>query len=107
MGFDQAIFDHRRRLTAECSYFILPDYTGHGIDKALLQKLIAESTKIGVRVLLASIMEKNEQSIGFHQHMGFQECGRFHSVIRKRGEYVNPVWMEKQISKDEVGRESG
>ncbi len=84
--------------TAECSYFILPDYTGEGIGSKLLHTLIDKSRTVGIRVLLASIMAKNTQSISFHKHMGFTECGRFHKVIRKWGELVDLLWMEKTIT---------
>jgi phosphinothricin acetyltransferase len=52
---------------------------------------------MGVKHLLANISSRNKQSIGFHLKNGFTECGRFHNIGRKKGDYFDVVWMEKEI----------
>jgi L-amino acid N-acyltransferase YncA len=33
-------------------------------------------------------------SLGFHEHRGFAECGRFKRVARKKGQDLDAVWMQ-------------
>lgn len=36
-------------------------------------------------------------SVGFHEHMGFHQAGRFDMCARKFGRWYDMVWMEKSI----------
>jgi L-amino acid N-acyltransferase YncA len=85
------------RETAEVTYFLEKDEVGRGIGSAALAKLEEEAKKIGVKTLLADISSENMHSILFHKKRGFQECGRFHHIGKKKGKYFDVVWMEKTI----------
>ncbi len=83
--------------TAEITYFILPEYTGRGIGKRLLDFLEDAAPAFGVQILLASIASANQQSLNFHIKHGFRECGRFKQVIRKNDREFDMVWMQKRL----------
>lgn len=83
--------------TAEIGYFILPEHTGQGLGKKFLTLLEAEAGARGIRMLLANISSRNENSIGFHLANGFVECGRFRRIGRKFGQDFDVVWMQKFI----------
>jgi phosphinothricin acetyltransferase len=83
--------------TAEITYFIDKDEVGKGVGKVALKLLEDEGRKMGIKHILASISSYNEQSLNFHKRNGFNECGRFHNVGRKKGNYFDEVWMEKHI----------
>ena len=83
--------------TAEITYFIMPEFTGKGIGKRLLDHLEAEGKKRGISCLLACISSLNPGSINFHLKNGFVECGRFRNVGRKKGQDFDTVWMQKMI----------
>lgn len=85
------------RETAEISYFLDVNETGKGIGKEALALLEREGSKMGIKHILANISSRNKQSIGFHLKNGFAECGRFHNIGLKKGEYFDVVWMEKEI----------
>ncbi|NCD07867.1 MAG: N-acetyltransferase family protein [Negativicutes bacterium] len=83
--------------TAEISYFIKPGYTGRGIGKIMLAKLLDDAKRVGITCILANISSFNSGSIRFHQQNGFIECGRFNNIGRKNGKDFGVVWMQKQI----------
>lgn len=83
--------------TAELSYFLLPEYTGKGIGSAIIEFFVNEARKQNIDCLLASISSLNDQSLNFHEKMGFFECGRFKRVGKKNGQDFDEVWMEKLL----------
>lgn len=83
--------------TAEITYFIRPEHTGKGIGKKLLEYLEEEGKKRGITNILANISSLNPGSINFHKKNGFIECGRFKSVVRKKGQLFDSVWMQKML----------
>jgi len=83
--------------TAEISYFLRPEATGQGIGGKMLEYLIAEGKKQGITNILASISSENPGSVKFHVKHGFTECGRLKKVCRKRGQYLDQVWMQKLL----------
>lgn len=83
--------------TAEISYFIKPGYTGKGLGKIMLAKLLDDAKREGITCILANISSFNNGSIRFHQQNGFIECGRFNNIGRKNGKDFGVVWMQKQI----------
>ena len=89
--------------TAEITYFIRPEQTRTGIGRQMLQYLEEKGKNMEISCILAQISSKNENSIIFHQKCGFVECGRIHHAGRKRGEFFDIVWMEKEI--DHQGKE--
>jgi len=80
--------------TAEISYFIQPEFTGKGIGKDLLDYLLEESKKSGLKHILASISSLNIWSISFHRKNGFKECGRFRNIGIKKGRNFDTIWMQ-------------
>jgi phosphinothricin acetyltransferase len=83
--------------TAEISYFILPEHTGKGLGKRVLDSFIEKARAMGIDSILASISSLNAQSLGFHRKNGFRECGRFLNVGRKSGESFDVVWMQMML----------
>lgn len=85
------------RQTAEITYFIMAEYTGLGLGEQILNYLIAKGLKINITILLAQICSMNEPSLKFHRKHGFQECGRFLGIGKKKQVPFDVVWMERRI----------
>lgn len=85
------------RRAARVTYFILPEHTRQGLGVKFLNTLIQDAKSIGVATLLASISSHNEQSLRFHAKLGFEKCGVFKAVGKKRGQVFDEVWMQKLI----------
>ena len=81
----------------EITYFLSPEVTGKGIGKSILEHLIKEAKGMGITSILASISSLNEGSIAFHRNNGFEECGRFKGIGKKRGRSFDVVWMQRKI----------
>jgi len=81
--------------TAEVTYFILPEYTGHGLGQRLLDTFITHARSHDISILLASISSLNEQSLKFHAKNGFSECGRLRRIGRKHDHDFDVVWVQK------------
>ncbi len=82
---------------AVCGYFILPDFTGKGVGKIILEALEEECSTLGIKSLLVHISSRNTGSIRFHRKHGFTECGRFQNIGTKFGEDFDIIWMQKFI----------
>lgn len=85
---------------AEVSYFLLPEFTRQGIGKKIMEFLVREAKKINVDTLLADISSLNEESIRFHEKMGFSHCGCFRRVGRKFDKDFDVVWMQKLLRQE-------
>lgn len=84
-------FNHTGVLT----YFLHPDYTGRGLGKVLMDKIIQEGRAAGITNYIAHISSHNKQSLDFHKKHGFEEAGRLRKIGKKFGEYFDVVWVQK------------
>jgi L-amino acid N-acyltransferase YncA len=85
------------RRTAEIAYFVLPDHTGRGIGRRVLEIFMEQARAMGIDNLLASVSSRNEQSLRFHERAGFACCGRLCAAGRKFGADFDVVWFQKRI----------
>ena len=83
--------------TAEVTYFLHPDAMRQGIGSLFLLRFEEAATAMGIDRLLASISSRNPESLAFHRKHGFEECGRFPGIGRKRGADFDVVWMVKRL----------
>lgn len=83
------------RRSATVTYFIHPDFTGHGLGGRFLDQLVDTGRSLGITNFLAHISSANEGSIRFHARHGFTECGRFLKIGEKRGRIFDMVWMQR------------
>ena len=83
--------------TAEIAYFLMPEATGKGIGKSILEHLVLEGKEKGLTSILASISSLNEGSVRFHLGNGFSEFGRFKGVGRKKGRTFDVVYCQRML----------
>ena len=92
--------------SSEVSIYIARDQRGKGIGRALYEELERLLLKQNVFVLYACITEAyedcdpylNDDSIRFHEKMGFRLCGRHTRCGYKFDRWYNMIWMEKVSS---------
>lgn len=87
------VFSHSANLIC----FLLPEATGKGLGKIVLDYLEGKAREVGITIILSSISSRNPESQNFHLKNGFVECGRFHDVGKKNGKFFDIVWMEKHL----------
>jgi phosphinothricin acetyltransferase len=83
--------------TGMLTYFLLPEFTGHGLGNMLLDRLTSDALKMGMTSLVANMASKNIPSIHFHVRNGFTEVGRLQNAGLKFDELFDVVWMQKML----------
>jgi L-amino acid N-acyltransferase YncA len=86
------------RFTVEDSIYVDPKAQGRGIGRALLDRLIAESTSRGFRLMIAVIGDSAQTpSIELHRAAGFKMVGAFENVGFKFGRWLDSVLMQRAL----------
>jgi L-amino acid N-acyltransferase YncA len=84
------------RGVAEVSVYVDTESRGLGIGRLLLERLIAESEKLAIWTLQASIFPKNRPSISLHQALGFREVGTRQHIGKMDGIWRDTVLFERR-----------
>lgn len=86
------------RWTVEDTVYVVPEFHGRGIGRALLERLIAECTASGYRQMVAVVGEgANAASIALHARLGFRTVGVFRGLGRKHGRWLDTVQMQRAL----------
>lgn len=86
------------RFTVEDSVYVAPGYSGRGLGRALLNRLIEICTGLGKRQMIAVIGDSgNAGSIALHRACGFELTGTFKSIGFKHGRWVDSVLMQRGL----------
>jgi phosphinothricin acetyltransferase len=87
------------RYTVEDSVYVAPDCMGQGVGKALLNAVIADCERLGLRQMVAVIGDSgNAGSIGVHRACGFEFKTAVEAVGWKFGRWVDVVWMQRALN---------
>lgn len=86
------------RFTVEDSIYLASDALGRGIGRALLAQLVEDTTRRGMRQMIAVIGDSaNQASVRLHHALGFEMTGTFRSVGLKFGRWVDSVLMQRSL----------
>jgi L-amino acid N-acyltransferase YncA len=86
------------RFTVEDSIYIDPGAQGRGVGRALLDRLIAESTSSGFRLMVAVIGDSAQApSIALHRAAGFEMVGTFKNIGFKFDRWLDSVLMQRAL----------
>lgn len=90
--------------SVELSVYVENGGQHRGVGGALYRALEKELERLGILNMYACIAYPQHEnpylttnSVEFHNHMGFEQVGRFHSCASKFGLWFDVVWMEKFI----------
>ena len=99
-------------LSAETTIYLNPDKKKMGIGKKLYSVLedIAKAQNITNLYSCIGYVDKedeylNNNSVQFHEHIGFRMVGKFENCGHKFGRWYHMVWMEKIIGDHKEIRE--
>ena len=93
-GMDTVRHLHR----ASVGIALFQKYTGMGIGRAMLEKLIAVAKETGFEQVELEVVAENERAIRLYKNMGFEIYGTFpHSMKYKDGTYADAYWMMKKL----------
>jgi phosphinothricin acetyltransferase len=83
------------RFSAEDSIYLAVEAAGKGLGRLLLQELMAQAERCGVRKLIAVIGDSaNKGSVGVHRASGFHHVGVLSSCGWKFNRWLDVVLME-------------
>ena len=86
------------RRTVEDSIYLRPAAIGKRVGSRLMQALIEESKKAGVKEIVAVISDKGaETSIALHEAFGFESQGHLAKVGFKFGRWLGTVLLQKSL----------
>jgi L-amino acid N-acyltransferase YncA len=85
------------RFTCEDSIYLAPAAVGRGIGSAMLGRLIQDSSKAGLKQMLAVITAERENSIRLHAGHGFRMIGRYEALGYKFDRWLDIVHMQRAL----------
>jgi L-amino acid N-acyltransferase YncA len=87
------------RHTVEDSIYVAPDAVGCGVGGRLLDALLTDCTRAGVREIIAVIVEADgAASLALHRNRGFVDAGRLTAVGFKHGLWLDTVLLQRSPS---------
>jgi phosphinothricin acetyltransferase len=85
------------RFTCEDSIYLAPAAIGQGIGGKMLARLIEDSSKAGLKQMLAVITAERENSIRLHAKQGFRMIGRYEALGYKFDRWLDIVHMQRAL----------
>ena len=86
------------RFTVEESIYVHKDYLRNGVGADLLDAVIKKCKEVGYKQVIANVVYSgNEDSVEFHESMGFVERGRLLKVGFKFNQWLDTVLMQKEL----------
>lgn len=86
------------RFSVEDSIYMSQEATGKGLGKQLMNELLIQLERRGVRKVMAVIGDSaNVGSVGLHRSVGFEQAGLIQSCGWKFGRWLDIVLMQKAI----------
>ena len=84
------------RFIVENSVYVAPGAKGRGLGRALMQRLIAEATRLGFRQMIAVIGDghPDSPSVRLHEALGFRHSGKLEGSGFKHGRWLDTTFMQ-------------
>lgn len=83
------------RHTVEHTIHVDQDHWGRGLGRDLLRALMERARAAGIHVMVAAVDAENDESITFHERLGFTVVGRMPEVGRKFDRWLDLVLMQR------------
>ena len=73
-------------------------YTGQGLGKLMLKKLLEEAGKNGYEQAELTVVDGNTRAYRLYESVGFEECGRIPRANKyEDGTYADDIWMVMKL----------
>lgn len=86
------------RETAEISYYIDYNYHGLGYGKKIIEYMINDCKRIGIKNLFAMLLEVNQKSIKLLEQFGFSKWGHLPNIVNLNGTVCGHVIYGRNLS---------
>ncbi|HEX5879171.1 MAG TPA: GNAT family N-acetyltransferase [Actinomycetota bacterium] len=81
---------------AEASVYVAADAAGHGVGRALLERLVAGAEAAGIWTVQAGIFPENQASLALHRRCGFRTVGVRERLGKLGGRWRDVVLVERR-----------
>ncbi|MFI6735228.1 GNAT family N-acetyltransferase [Nonomuraea sp. NPDC050451] len=89
------------RHTVEDSIYLAPNHTGRGLGSALLDALLTQCARAGMRQMIAVIADTGSvASAALHKRFGFEPAGRLSGVGYKHDRWIDTALMQRALTPD-------
>ncbi|HKP43121.1 GNAT family N-acetyltransferase [Mycobacterium sp.] len=86
------------RHTVEDSVYLAPHALGRGIGGRLLDRLLDDCARAGIREVVAVIADTDgDASLALHRSRGFADAGRLKAVGFKHGRWLDTVLLQRSL----------
>src|SRR5437870_7898294 len=75
------------------------EYRGHGIGSRIIQTLVAESRRLGLKSIDVEFLAINKSAERVYKRAGFKKAGIIPSKIFRNGEYFDAVIMARKFAR--------
>jgi L-amino acid N-acyltransferase YncA len=87
------------RHTVEDSVYVAPHAAGRGVGGRLLDALLAECSRSGIREVIAVIVDADgAASLALHRNRGFADAGRLTAVGFKHGRWLDTLLLQRSLT---------
>lgn len=90
---ERAAYKH----TAESTVYVRAGCSGKGHGKALYAALLQALMQLDCHVVLGCIALPNAESVGLHEHFGFEKVAHFPEVGRKFDQWLDVGYWQKTL----------
>jgi L-amino acid N-acyltransferase YncA len=84
------------RGVAESSVYVAREHHGHGVGRALMERLIELSEDAGIWTIQTSIFPENGASLKLHHRVGFRVVGVRKAIGKRDGLWRDTVLLERR-----------
>lgn len=97
-SYDTNPVSRRNAHRAELGIALLKKYTGMGLGKSLMKRILGYAKESGFEQLELTVVSINERAIRLYKSFGFEECGRIpHANKYDDGTYSDDIFMRKKL----------
>ena len=85
------------RFTAEISYYVDTSHQGRRVGQALIRHAVENSPSLGIKNIIAVLLDRNEPSRKLLEKLGFQQWGYLPRVLDFDGEECGEFYYGKRV----------
>tara|TARA_R110002096_G_scaffold384014_2_gene577969 strand:+ start:1227 stop:1727 length:501 start_codon:yes stop_codon:yes gene_type:complete len=86
------------RRTAEVSYYVAREHQNQGVGTLLMKHALTDCQRLGLRTLVAILLEPNHASIRLLQRFDFEEWGRLPNIAELGEKEWDHVYMGRRLA---------
>jgi L-amino acid N-acyltransferase YncA len=86
------------RFTAEISYYVDTAHQGQGVGQALIRHALEASPELGIKNIIAVLLDRNEPSRRLLENLGFQQWGYLPRVLDFDGQECGEFYYGKRVA---------